>query len=298
MIYRAFGLNIASCIEFPELNQVQGIPDIFIEFGSLVKIDPLAPERAIRYAVDKKRFRMQLESIGMFGVDEGKRITIDLEDGVQPDSIRTVLLGSVFSALLTQRRVIQLHASAISHPKGCILFAGESGMGKSTLVTGLMNRGYVVLSDDVSAVDINDKGKPMLVPSYPQIKLWKESIDHFNLDLDSLKRINNRYEKRAVVVDKQKFHEHPLPIHKIYFLDVHENPVPEINPTEPAQAFVTLRKCIFRMQFLQNPDLLKSFFINATNLLDVVPTRQLLRPRSGLDRFEEFLDFVEADFEK
>ncbi|MBO6494042.1 MAG: hypothetical protein JJ978_00620 [Roseivirga sp.] len=298
MLYRAFGLNIESCIEFPELKTTQGDPDLFIKFGSLSKIDPDAPKGAIRYSVNEKRFRLQLESIGVFGVDHGQYITIDIENGVHPSSVTTVLLGSVFSALLTQRKIIQLHASAIKHPKGCVLFAGESGAGKSTLATGLMNRGYSILSDDVSAIDINDEGKPILIPSYPQMKLWKESVDHFNLDFDALKKIDHKYEKRALIVDKGNFYDQVMPVHRIYFLSTNEDIMPKITCIDSIEAFVVLRKCIFRMPFLQNPQLLKAFFVKATNLLDIVQTRKLIRPNAGLDQFEQFLDLIEADLEQ
>lgn len=297
MLYQVFGLVVNSCIELPELNITQGNPDVVIEFGKLDRVDSLAPKGAIRYTVDKDLLRLQLESIGMFYVENGNRIIIDLDEGVSPESIKSVLLGSIFSALLTQRHIIQLHASAIMHPRGSVLFAGESGVGKSTLATGMMNRGYAVLSDDVSAIDFDNAGHPWAIPSYPQMKLWRESIDLFNLDFDSLRKINNRYEKRALPLDGSGFYNEKLPIHKVYFLDTHDGELIKIDQLNSAEAFVRLRKCIFRMQFHQNSELLKSFFQSATKLLDSVPIRILSRPKKGLDDFDKYLDIIQADLD-
>jgi len=55
-----------------------------------------------------------------------------------------------------------------------ILFAGDSGTGKSTLATVLQSRVYKVLSDDICAVHSFSGSPPVLYPGLPELKLWSD----------------------------------------------------------------------------------------------------------------------------
>jgi hypothetical protein len=59
-----------------------------------------------------------------------------------------------------------LHASAVEGPRGVVLFASQTGGGKTTLALEFLRRGWRLFSDDVVAIRVSDDG-PVLHPGPP-----------------------------------------------------------------------------------------------------------------------------------
>lgn len=64
---------------------------------------------------------------------------------------------------LHARDLISIHSAAVATANGILVIAGASGQGKSTLSLGLAHRGFGLLSDELSIVDLNG----MILP-YPR----------------------------------------------------------------------------------------------------------------------------------
>src|SRR5579862_2234799 len=90
-----------------------------------------------------------------------------------------------------------MHGSMVQVDDGCVIFAGPSGVGKSTLAFALYQRGHRCLSDDICSIDLGDDGAPSAVGSYPQVKLWPDSLARLKIDSASLRRVRPCLEKRA-----------------------------------------------------------------------------------------------------
>lgn len=212
--YKAFGLTISSDILFPELSlnkeahheinveikvanllniwrQFQGVPNKFITKGNIVMF--------------------QLPKIGIFLIRDGVEILVSPEEGANYDQIRLYLLGTCMGTILMQRKIYPLHGSAVViNGKGYAII-GESGAGKSTLASAFLKQGYRLLSDDVIAVSLDKNDKPMVTPSYPQQKLWQESLNEFGIDFNDFRPIYQRETKFVVPVQKLFFNE-PVPL--------------------------------------------------------------------------------------
>jgi hypothetical protein len=65
------------------------------------------------------------------------------------ETIETGMLQQVFNAVDWQ---FSMHSAAVGNPKGCILLAGESGRGKSTLLAGLLADGFDYVADDLTLI--------------------------------------------------------------------------------------------------------------------------------------------------
>lgn len=93
------------------------------------------------------------------------------------ESLRHVLLDQILPRVLAQRGHMVLHAAAVHTAQGHTLLAlGDSGMGKSTLAAAFARSGAEVLSDD-GVLLVLDSDAVRVVPCYPGLRLWPDSLD-------------------------------------------------------------------------------------------------------------------------
>ena len=200
--YTAYDLEISSEIALPELpeSKKNRAADLIIRRG---KIDLPLPEpfEAWKYFhLDGNTTYLCWRIVGKFAVHSGKEIIIDSFFGVEEKVIRLPLLGAVLATALHQRKLLVLHGNAVAIDLGAAIFIGSKGQGKSTMSAALYGRGHQLVADDVSALQIEagNGNTPAIVPSFPQIKLWPESIESaLNQKAESLRKIHPEVEKRA-----------------------------------------------------------------------------------------------------
>jgi hypothetical protein len=125
--------------------------------------------------------RYTIRNIATFLVKDGREITIDTPHSPDIPDVGLFLLGSVFGFLCHQRGLLPLHASCVAFGERAIAFAGASGMGKSTISACLLAQGAQLVSDDVTVIDVHAPGGPMVLPSFPRQKLWRDTLDALDL---------------------------------------------------------------------------------------------------------------------
>ena len=123
------------------------------------------------------------------------------------------------AVLLHQRGLLVLHASAVAVSGKAALFLGNKGWGKSTMAAALVMRGHSVISDDVVAIGRDESGRPTLLPAFPQIKLWPNSIEALGGNPEQMPRLSTLFEKRHYDVSAQ-FADTLLPLAHIFLLGV------------------------------------------------------------------------------
>jgi hypothetical protein len=163
--YSGFGLVIDSELELPELVPSEGQPDILIRRGTVPRVRRKATlEEEIAFNV-----------IGVaFHIRNGREIVIDPNPGVDPGTLRVVLLGRVMAFLLRQRGWLPVHASGVVIDGQCILFLGGSGTGKSTTAAAFHARGHLVVTDDVGPVRVVD-GHCVVQPVGSRLRLLDDA---------------------------------------------------------------------------------------------------------------------------
>lgn len=218
-VYQAYGLSIHSDLELPELivsRRNSDPADVTIRSGSVehpsdVPHDDMClrnfPGEAILYWPD----------IGTFQINEGREIIIDRKPEVSDSALRLYVLGSGFGVLLHQRGYLVLHASAVAINGVAVAFLGDKGWGKSTLSAALYARSHPLLSDDLVTITNDKDGSPMVIPGYPQFKLWPEALESLGSNPENLPRIRPELEKRAQRVESGFSHT-PCPLGCIYLL--------------------------------------------------------------------------------
>ncbi|MCD6046678.1 MAG: HPr kinase/phosphorylase [Gammaproteobacteria bacterium] len=211
--YYAYGLNFASDIEIPELLWSTSPSESAIEIYQ-GKIDEFTNDNIQNYIVYGKpqKLFLNIPQVAKFLVEDGQRIIYHLYEGAHIDEFRLFLLGSCFGAILQQRGYIVLHGNAVSvEGKTCKIFVGDQGAGKSTTAAWFMKQGARILADDVCAITFNEALEPMVIPGFPQLKIWQDTADKLAINTQVLRRVRPQDAKYALPF-KERFCTDPLPI--------------------------------------------------------------------------------------
>ena len=277
-LYTAYGLQIDSELPLPGLPPGSSLPaDVKIRYGSVPNNLPEPIGNGGYFEATHDTFLFRVKYIGRYLVEKGESITIDRLPDSHEDVLRTYLMGSAFGALMHQRRLLVMHASSIQTAQGAVLFVGRSGHGKSTLLAALVKRGYAMLSDDVTVIDMECQSGPVAFPSFPSMRLGTETAARIGREVASLPLV--RYtDKRVVPVEN--FCAEPLPVHAVYALGVSEAPGIRVEQTEPLQRFTIVANNTYRYEFLETLGLRQVHFQAASRLAQAMQVYQIKRPES------------------
>jgi hypothetical protein len=223
--YKAFHLHFETPFECPELlpigkEEVETLERVVVRLGRVPEHLDHAVQQWQVFESNENEVLLKIEGVANFLIRNGNEIVIEKEDGCSEETLRLYLFGSAVGALLQQRGYLTLHASAIKTDKGAVLFAGDSGAGKSTTLQEFLRRGYQKLSDDTIALYYDEtRGEVICLPSYPQSKIWQKTADLFDHDTTQLRQLHPEMDKYALST-REHFYDHVLPLHAIYLLQV------------------------------------------------------------------------------
>jgi hypothetical protein len=188
-----------------------------------------------------------------------------------------VILGAGFALLLHQRGLLVLHASAVEIGGGVVGFLGGAGWGKSTTAAALHACGHGFVCDDVLALALNDARRPIVLPTFPQLKLWPQVIASLGDDPETLPRVHSSEDKRVRRV-AGRFASAPLPLACIYVLDGGNRT--EIERLGSQEAFVELTRHSYAVHLLDATGATARHFGQCAGLANRVPVCRLRRENS------------------
>lgn len=283
IIYRAFDFSIISEIPLSQLPQlgieVETNIDIVITKEDLTKKWNKLVEKDSVFIIQKNLMMYKFGDIAIFAVQDGKRILVSPLKEFDEDTAGIIILGTCMGAILMQRKVLPLHGSCIAINGKAYAIIGDSGAGKSTLALAFLNRGYCLLTDDVIAVSL--KGNiPYVTPSYPQQKLWQDSLKSFGIKSDDFKSLLGRENKFCVPVSSNYFTD-PLPLAGVVELVKTETKDIIIRPIENLERFFTFYYHTYRNFFIDKSELMDWHFHTSAKILKQIDMYQLQRPTSG-----------------
>jgi hypothetical protein len=279
--YSAFGLVIESELEFAELAQASGPPDIMIRSGRV-------PRTAHKATMDEE-FAFNTHA-GAFHIRGGREIIFNLLDDVDLNAARILLLGKMMAFLLRQRGWLALHASGIEIGGEAILFLGPSGCGKSTTAAAFHARGHRVITDDVAAVRLMDGGCRVQPAGTP-----------VRLPADARHVLSDRGLGEAYQYDKHAFRtatgspQPPLTVSRICLLDYTQEFRDETVP--PLHSVALLSGNSFVRRRRMSSEALDCHLRDCVSVASVVPVHRLFRPRS-LESVGELVRWIEKRVER
>ncbi|SFS54830.1 aldolase [Paenibacillus sp. BC26] len=280
-IYRAFGLTIASEIALPELllgPEQACEADVYFEKEDLRQAWNERSGSDDYYALDGDELMLNIEGTAIYRVRGGNRIAVSPTIGAEDPVVRLYLLGTCMGALLFQRKLMPLHGSAVVINGKAYAFVGDSGAGKSTLAAAFLKRGYTLLTDDVIAVTFNRDRIPVVIPSYPQQKLWQESIDKLGMQSD---RYVPLYETKYAIPVASMFCKEPVPLAGIFELAKADRKETEFRHLQGLERLPTIRYHTYRQFLIAQLGLEQWHFAASVSIADRIDMYQLRRPTEG-----------------
>lgn len=297
--YHAYQLIIQSELPLPELTP---LPATRLDAApSVVQIrQGIVPEalenptgQGVLYQAGPNVFLLKLDHIARYLVQNGNEIIIEPAPDALASDIRVFLLGSCFGALLHQRELLVLHASGIQTDAGAVLFCGPSGIGKSTLLGELLNRGYPMVVDDVCAVTVDEAGRPLVLPAYPRTRLWADSAKALAVETVGLERTRPTLEKYERQLP-ERFWAQPTPLRHIYHLTTTNQEEVRLEPLPRLETFNAVLHNTYRDALLDGLALRRRHFQLVAAVASCVGVTRVVRP-SGRFTLQAMADAVSSD---
>ena len=248
-LYTAYGLIISTTFPCPVLKPVPAgqTPDVTVS-------ESLVPENlSARLAGDPNDFwEAQAGSFlmragpaaGKFLAEDGVRVTVQRAPAAEDKMLAFFFLDTVLAAILQQRGMVVLHANAAVTPKGAIVVSGVSGAGKSTTLAALLQRGCSMLSDDITALQMDASGVVQNLPGIPQMHLTEDSASALGTDISEIPRYAWKRMKAAVPTQTVMSGQ-ASPLRALYLMDTHPQDNLEVKALAGVEKFDALQKCIY-----------------------------------------------------
>jgi hypothetical protein len=279
------------------LNQIPAEPET-LAFQSAFLDASGEPILRIWNVAGKAFLRLAYHDGMQFWLDrQGNNVWCLWPDALSIDDASTYLLGPVLGLLLRLRGVTCLHASAVSIGGRAVAFVGAAGAGKSTTAAALARRGYSVLSDDIVALS-EQGGTFSVMPAYPYLSLWPESVDMLFGSPDALPRFTGSWDKRFLAGGSGgvRFEESPLQLGAIYLLgERSSNPAPRVEAVAPQAALISLVANTYATNTLDSQMRAMEFAVLG-RLVSTVPIRRIFAHEDPL-RIDDLCRLVSADVE-
>jgi hypothetical protein len=217
---------------------------------------------------------------GRFAV-RGSSLLVDWSRATVPAAVAEhFLLNQVLPMFLAQHGRLILHAAAVRVAGACLAFAGETGIGKSTLAAAFAAAGAEVLTDD--GVVIGTEQTPMsAAATYRNLRLLPDSLAHFAGAGTALPAGSTVMAKREVALPGQRPRAGRFwPLAALYFLQHSTGSSADVlvQGLTPREACMRLLGQSFQLDVTDGRAVAR-VFAKVARLADAVPCFTLSYPR-------------------
>jgi hypothetical protein len=294
--YSLAGLVFSSPFPCPELTPTALPPQVTIRISQVPKNLPEPRKEGVLYQAANDQFLFRIEEVATYLVLRGEEILIEPAPDASEEEIRLFLFNAVLAILLHQRGgVLPLHASGIGTDRGAVLFLGRSGAGKSTLLAEFLARGYRMMTDDLAPLQPVPRGRPNVLPTFPNMKLWADTMQRMGMPTDGHMRVRPTEEKYSIRRE-DSFFPSLLPLRAAYVLTPDSQSELLLEPLTGIQKFKSLLYRTAGLPFLEGLGLRTAHFKLLAELSPSIRLTRIRRPH-GKNTAPEIADRVEADWQ-
>lgn len=293
--YHIFGLNIASAVPFLDMPEAEGVPDVNISYGTVPDDINNAKFKGVRYQAGSGELLLNVDHVARFYVAGGTRITIEKHPDSADHEVLLFLMGSAMGALLHQRNILPLHGSAIDFGGKGAIFIGPSSIGKSTIAAGFQKKGYPLLADDVCAVSALNGNVPEIIPGFPRLKLWADTLKKMKDDTQGLNRVRLDETFDKFFYPFQKTNNTPVPVQWVFQLKTTNTDEFSIAQIKGGEKLNPIIDNTYRPNFLEGLGGKKEHFTQCAAVAGKASVFTVTRPRKGF-QLDELMALVEEHF--
>lgn len=284
--YQAYGLSILSDINLPALLSIKKNVDSTVNV-LLGKVPNEYLRSDANFYANPKELYFNINNVAKYYVKDGKDVTIQPAKGLN-NEVLLYFYSNCLAAILLQRNKLPFHASGVILPNRKVaLFAGDCGVGKSTIVTKLRELGYPLFTDDTLLLSNQDQNV-YATASYPLLKLWENTFKEQNTF--KRKRVLGKNIEKYGFHFHDKFEDEPLEVEAIFFLNKDDKPI-QISELKSVDVFERLLKNVYRKEWIGIMKKQMLQFNAVTSLSASLKGYYACRP-SSIDTFQEFSEAI------
>mgnify|MGYP001555497251 CR=1 FL=1 len=234
-MYRIFNIVLDSQIPIPELAQVTD-SQVVASFTFSLREDEVSDDSVTNWFYDwfdsndeitlsagryKSNYWLRFPQLVDFEINPDEQtITAYRHICTSDATVRHLLLDQVIPRMLGQLGKFILHAGAVTMVNGkTVAFIGQSGWGKSTLVSSFLRQGAKLITDDCLMIE-QGNGYVLAIPNYYGIRLFEDSIKAIFGEQKNTEDVAHYSSKRRLIMsDSSKAKvAAPLQLDAIFFL--------------------------------------------------------------------------------
>lgn len=295
--YTAYGLNINSSI--PLIGQQSKGTGLNVKIIK-GKLNKLFLDNCTEFKISEnlkliKRFDSESlfwQNIEICRIINENKIVINSSSSLKEDFIRIILLDIAIPLLLTKKKMLMLHANVVNLKGNGVAFLGPSGVGKSTTSILLDQKGYKLISDDISCIRINKKKDPTVFSGFSTIKLGAEIIKILGKNPEEMPKIHHNLNK--YLYDNTEFQNKSIPLKSIYILKRSNNTyIQDISPQSAMIELINntlLGKVFSSIESFDNLNHC-AYIVNNVNV-------KILNVKNSLNYIYNLVNVIEKDFFK
>jgi len=205
-------------------------------------------------------YLLRFPELADFQVDaDARTVTCLPVPEVSEGTTQHLYLNQVLPLVLSKLGKLVFHASAVALSDGAVVFAGESGRGKSTLAASFAVSGFPFLTDDGLVLESTVEGYQIL-PSHPSIRLWADSEEALiGPGVETAPALPFTSKSRFLAGDAVRFCDQPRRLRRVYFLGDGSAAAPRFERLSAAEALVEWVKHSFLLDVEERPRLASHF---------------------------------------
>lgn len=288
--YLIYGLAVASDIEIEGAYRIEKTDQIQVQirqeqfeetYLELSELEKSNEQVGVLTHYEDNWACLRFKKHGVFMIENGTAIKYQLYDWHDNHFVSQIFLCYCMTVLLTQRKAMLIHGSAILYKGKTLIVSGDSGAGKSSLTNEIMSRGYMQMSDDIVAIGQDDKGM-IAYPSFPVRKLCADFVEKHNMDKAELIPMPDVEREKYGLILKDEYHNHEALLGAMVIIKVGDVDEPVLEEITGSVKLKYLTENFFRQDVYEQVQLKPEEMLRAIKVAGAMPIYVLKRPKDKM----------------